>query len=131
MNPRFRHLLVVSDLQRSIDFYTTMLQAEVTTQWEGYACLELFGNILHLIDPGGPTPDKPDVSYVAPQSARLATHEVVIEVDDCRSFYETLVERGVVFMSAPTVPPWGTEVRCFFSDPDGHLFEVTQDLSRQ
>jgi catechol 2,3-dioxygenase-like lactoylglutathione lyase family enzyme len=38
--------------------------------------------------------------------------------------YETLKARGAEFLTPPV--NWGREIRCFFRDPDGHLFEISQ-----
>jgi catechol 2,3-dioxygenase-like lactoylglutathione lyase family enzyme len=49
---------------------------------------------------------------------------MTIRVPDCRAAYETLRARGAVFLTPPH--DRGHEVRRFFRDPDGHLFEISQ-----
>jgi catechol 2,3-dioxygenase-like lactoylglutathione lyase family enzyme len=49
---------------------------------------------------------------------------VTIRVPDCRAAYETLKRRGAEFLTPPV--DHGRETRCFFRDPDGHLFEISQ-----
>lgn len=49
---------------------------------------------------------------------------MTIRVPDCQQAYETLKERGAEFLT-PTYH-WDAEIRCFFRDPDGHLFEISQ-----
>jgi catechol 2,3-dioxygenase-like lactoylglutathione lyase family enzyme len=49
---------------------------------------------------------------------------MTIRVPDCRAAYETLKGRGAVFLTPPV--NWGSEMRAFFRDPDGHLFEISQ-----
>ena len=45
-------------------------------------------------------------------------------VPDCRAAHKTLSERGAVFLTEPLERE--TEIRCFFRDPDGHLFEISE-----
>ncbi|MGH8991647.1 MAG: VOC family protein [Acidimicrobiia bacterium] len=40
---------------------------------------------------------------------------------------ETLVARGAEFLTPPVEYQW--EVRAFFTDPDGHLFEISESRS--
>ena len=47
-----------------------------------------------------------------------------IRVPDCHAAYETLLSRGAVFLTPPV--DRGGEIRAFFRDPDGHLFEISQ-----
>jgi catechol 2,3-dioxygenase-like lactoylglutathione lyase family enzyme len=49
---------------------------------------------------------------------------MTIRVPDCQSAYETLKARGADFLTPPV--NWGYEIRAFFRDPDGHLFEISQ-----
>ncbi|MCA1737237.1 MAG: VOC family protein [Actinobacteria bacterium] len=41
----------------------------------------------------------------------------------CRAAHETLAGRGAEFLTPPL--NHGQETRCFFRDPDGHLFEIS------
>ena len=52
------------------------------------------------------------------------SHAFTIRVADCHRAYDVLRERGATFLTAPY--DWGGEIRCFFRDPDGHLFEISQ-----
>jgi catechol 2,3-dioxygenase-like lactoylglutathione lyase family enzyme len=45
-------------------------------------------------------------------------------VPDCRDAYRTLSSRGAAFLTPPV--DRGAETRCFFRDPDGHLFEISE-----
>jgi len=49
-------------------------------------------------------------------------------VADCRAVYTQLVERGAEFLAPPVEYPW--EIRAFFRDPDGHLFEISEARNR-
>lgn len=120
-------LLVVADLQRSLRFYEGVLGAHRVLAGESYAKLKLGAGELHLVTHSDPTPDKPGVSLVPPLPDAAAVHgEVVLHVRDCRKTFSTLSRRGARFLSPPTVPPWGHEIRAFLRDPDGHLIEISQ-----
>lgn len=119
-------LLVVSELQRSLQFYVERLGAAVLKAWVSYAVLRLGAGRIHLVTPGPPTDDKPGISLVGPADRNHPTGEVVLHVNDCHQVYAALVERGVRFLGPPNEPAWGGEIRCFLQDPDGHLIELSQ-----
>jgi catechol 2,3-dioxygenase-like lactoylglutathione lyase family enzyme len=122
------HLLVVSDLERSRAFYTDTVGATLHREYGGTsAVLRLLGTWLLLVTGGGPTPDKPGVTFAPPADPDRASHEMTFRVPDCRAAYETLRSRGATFLTPPTEYEW--EVRCFFRDPDGHLLEISEARS--
>jgi catechol 2,3-dioxygenase-like lactoylglutathione lyase family enzyme len=119
------HLLVISDLDRSRQFYREILGATVSREYGGTSCVLNFqGTWLLLVTGGGPTQDKPTVTFAPPENPDTVSHELTIRVPDCRAAYETLKARGAVFLTPPVI--WGREIRCFFRDPDGHLLEISQ-----
>jgi catechol 2,3-dioxygenase-like lactoylglutathione lyase family enzyme len=119
------HLLVISDLDRARAFYRDVLGASVYREYGGTSCvLQFQGAWLLLVTGGGPTPDKPDVTFAPPADPTHVSHEMTIRVPDCRAAYATLVERGAVFLTPPVESDW--EIRCFFRDPDGHLLEISE-----
>ena len=122
------HLLVVSDADRARDFYRDVLGAELYREYGGYSVvLRFLGTWLLLVTGGGPTLDKPDVTFCPPPDPRTVSHEMTIRVPDCRAAYETLRARGAEFLTPPVEYDW--EVRCFFRDPDGHLLEISEARS--
>jgi catechol 2,3-dioxygenase-like lactoylglutathione lyase family enzyme len=119
------HIFVVSDLERSRDWYATVLGAELYREYGGTsAVFTLAGTWLLLVTGGGPTEDKPDVSFVAPSDRSAVSHSVTMRVQDCQAAYDILRARGADFLTPPY--DWGSEIRCFFRDPDGNLFEISQ-----
>jgi catechol 2,3-dioxygenase-like lactoylglutathione lyase family enzyme len=117
-------LLVVSDIERSRTWYTDVLGATLYREYGGTSCvLQLLGQWLLLVTGGGPTDDKPTVSFVPPDPDRVSA-ELIFRVPDCRGAYATLIERGAEFLTPPVEN--GYEVRAFFRDPDGHLFEISE-----
>jgi lactoylglutathione lyase len=123
------HLLVVSDLGRSRDFYRDVMGAELYREYGGTsAVLRLLGTWLLLVTGGEPTEDKPTVTFAAPEDPDRVDHQMIIGVPDCLAAYETLRSRGAEFLTPPVDRGW--EVRCFFRDPDGHLIELSEARSR-
>jgi catechol 2,3-dioxygenase-like lactoylglutathione lyase family enzyme len=119
------HILVVGDAGRARDFYRDVLGAELYREYGGTSVvLRVFGTWLLLVTGGGPTPDKPEVTFAAPGDPGTVSHAMTIRVPDCRAAYETLLGRGAEFLTPPVDHEW--EVRCFFRDPDGHLLELSE-----
>ena len=119
------HILVVSDMEQARAFYADVLGATVVREYGGTSCVLKFqGAWLLLVTGGPPTPDKPDVTFTPPESVQRVSHAMTIRVPDCQSAYETLKSRGATFITPPV--DRGSEIRCFFRDPDGHLLEISQ-----
>jgi catechol 2,3-dioxygenase-like lactoylglutathione lyase family enzyme len=117
-------LLVVADVQRSREWYTGVLGATVFREYGGTSVvLQLLGDWLLLVTGGGPTEDKPTVTFAPPADPDLVSTELIFRVPDCRDAYRELRERGAEFLTEPVDN--GYEVRAFFRDPDGHLFEIS------
>jgi catechol 2,3-dioxygenase-like lactoylglutathione lyase family enzyme len=118
-------LLVVSDMEHSRDWYTRVLGASLYREYGGTSCvLQLLGNWLLLVTGGGPTDDKPTVTFTAPDDHDRVSTEMIFRVPDCRESYRILSERGAEFLTPPVDHGW--EIRAFFRDPDGHLFEISE-----
>ena len=118
-------LLVVADLARSVAWYRDVLGAEIVGEYGGTSALLRFvASWLLLVTGGGPTADKPTVTMDAPTDPDRASAELIVAVPDCRAAHSELVGRGAVFLADPVEYPW--EIRAFFRDPDGHLFEISQ-----
>ena len=61
----------------------------------GTSCvLRFLGTWLLLVTGGGPTADKPTVTFAPPPDPDAVSHEMTIRVPDCRAAYETLRSRG-------------------------------------
>jgi catechol 2,3-dioxygenase-like lactoylglutathione lyase family enzyme len=117
-------ILVVGDVEASVHWYRDILGADVARTYGESAVLEFLGTWLLLVAAGDPTPDKPDVSFTPPEDRHRVSHSFTIRVQDCDSAYRELLDRGAEFLTPPL--DRGEEIRCFFRDPDGHLFEISQ-----
>lgn len=122
------HILVVSDVATSRTFYQQQLGGSLLREYGGTsAVLRFGGSWLLLVTGGGPTPDKPDVTFAPPSNPDEVSHAITIRVPDCRAAYTALVRQGVTFLTPPVENDW--EIRCFFRDPDGHLLELSESRS--
>src|SRR5260370_24387600 len=120
-----RTLLVARNYPRSLAFYRDGLGATVVREFPGTLCfLSFAGSQVLLTVPGGPTKDKPTVTFAPPTDPDRVTSELAIRVPDCYAAYEVLRARGAEFLTPPV--DWGYELRAFFRDPDGHLLELSQ-----
>lgn len=118
-------MLVVADAGASRDWYVNVLDASVFGEYGGTSVvLELLGNWLLLVTGGEPSPEKPTVTLVSPEDPDRASGQIIFRVADCHGTYELLRSRGAAFLAPPL--DRGGEIRAFFRDPDGHLFEISQ-----
>ena len=118
-------ILVVSDLEKSKNFYLNILGAEPYREYGGTSVVIRFlGHWMLLVTEAGPTADKPNISFKANKSNTEVHFSYTIRVKDCHKSYEILKARGAEFITPPY--DWGAEIRCFFKDPDGNLFEISQ-----
>jgi len=115
---------VVADVARSATWYRDVLGATEHRRYEGACVLRLFGAWMLLVEGGGPTPDKPTVTFAPPPDPDVASAETIFRVPDCRGAYADLASRGATFLTPPV--DRGAETRAFFRDPDGHLFEISE-----
>jgi catechol 2,3-dioxygenase-like lactoylglutathione lyase family enzyme len=119
------HILVVRDLARAKRFYETVLGATLHSEYGGTSAVFNFnGAWLLVVTAGGPTKDKPGVHFKVLEEPSKVSHAMTIRVKDCHLAYKTLKSRGAVFLTPPV--RWEFEIRAFFRDPDGHLFEISQ-----
>ena len=119
------HLLVVADVEASRDWYVNVFDASVYAEYGGTSVvLELLGSWLLLVAGGGPTSDKPTVTFRPPADPDEVSAEIIFRVDDCEGLFRLLRARGADFLTDPVAS--GSEVRAFFRDPDGHLFEISE-----
>jgi lactoylglutathione lyase len=116
--------LFVADLQKSVEFYTTVLGFEVERRSPGYVPVRSGSVVIGL----GPANGLPKSHYFNPgiQSSRrgLGT-EIVLEVDDVQGFYSKVQATGYSKILTPlSKRPWGaTDFR--LADPDGYYLRIT------
>lgn len=130
---RIRHtMMLVSDLERSIDFYTRLLEMDLQrlrpspekserVGYVGYGTEDEFPG-LELIETGGP-------GHV-PQMPKWHGH-VALYVSDLYKLSEKLRAQGVKFTLGPQPNRPGSQDHvAFIQDPDGYVLELTERHSK-
>jgi len=115
------HFLVVSDQDRSREFYQSVFGAKVVLERDP-VILRLANSWLILNVGGGPTDDKPDVTLATPADPHLASAFLNLRVADIQAAFAEWSARGAEFLTEPK--DHGREIRAYIRDPDGHLIEV-------
>ena len=116
-------LLIVSDQDRSREFYVNVLGASAIRERDPVV-LRLGGMWLILNIGGGPTPDKPETVAAPPADRSRFSSALILRVADVYSTWERLQSAGAEFLTGPI--DRGPEIRCYLHDPDGHLIEIGQ-----
>jgi catechol 2,3-dioxygenase-like lactoylglutathione lyase family enzyme len=141
----------VSDLDRSIDFYSRLLGFELVGRWTrkgsfidtvvGFADAELDIAVLRI--PRAPQQQSGHhlelIEYVAPKGERLdlatcnvgAAH-MALETDTIHATCEHLAANGVTLVSLPVRIESGANeggYACYLRDPDGFTIELVQRRS--
>jgi lactoylglutathione lyase len=130
---RIRHTMMhVSNLERSIDFYTRLLGMDVQrirpnpakherVGYLGYGSEDEFPG-LELIETGGP-------GHV--QKVPRWYGHIALYVSELYKLSEKLKAEGVVFTLGPQPNRPGSQDHvAFIEDPDGHLIELTERHSK-
>ena len=119
------HMFVVADLERAKNWYVDVLGCAIYGEYGGSSVvLDWNGSWFLLVTGGEPTEDKPTVHLAAPADRDRVARSTIFRVGDCRGLHRSLSEKGVEFLSDPV--DHGYEIRAFFRDPDGHLFEISE-----
>lgn len=125
-----RHtMLPVSDLERTVEFYTRLLGMDVQrvrdvpekgerVRYLGYGNEEDAGPALELIESPASRGKAPLPQW---------TGHVALYVSDCHRLCETLKAEGVEFVSGPGPNrPGSKDIYAFIKDPDGYVLELTE-----
>jgi lactoylglutathione lyase len=119
--------LFVEDPERSKSFYENVFDLSPVFEDENSVAFKfenMFVNLLktpaahELIDP----------AVVAGQDAG-SRFQLTIWVDDADAVSEELASRGVTLLNGPMNREWGMRTAAF-TDPDGHIWEVAQELPK-
>jgi catechol 2,3-dioxygenase-like lactoylglutathione lyase family enzyme len=121
------YFIVSSDIARSRRFYTDVLGGEVVLDGDP-TIVALANGWVTISGPGAPTDDKPTVALETPHDPDRVSSFLNLRVADIASAYVLWRERGADFLTPPI--DRGVEIRCYMRDPDGHLIEVGQLVSK-
>jgi lactoylglutathione lyase len=120
------HFLVVSDQDRSREYYRTLFDATVMLERDP-VILKVANSWLILNVGGGPTDDKPTVTLTTPPDPDRTSAFLNVRVADIHAAYAEWSAKGAEFLTEPK--DHGREIRAYIRDPDGHLIEVGQTTS--
>jgi lactoylglutathione lyase len=121
------HFLVVSDQDRSREFYRSVFGATVLVERDP-VIMRLANSWLILNVGGGPTDDKPTVTLATPADPDRTSAFLNLRVADIAAVYAEWSAKGAQFLTEPK--QHAREIRAYIRDPDGHLIEVGQTTAR-
>ena len=117
------HFLVVSDQDRSREFYRSVFGATVLLERDP-VIMKIANSWLILNVGGGPTDDKPTVTLATPDDPYRTSAFLNLRVADIAACYADWSAKGAEFLTPPKQHQY--EIRCYIRDPDGYLIEVGQ-----
>jgi catechol 2,3-dioxygenase-like lactoylglutathione lyase family enzyme len=117
------HFLVVSDQDRSREFYRSLFDGLVLLERDP-VIMKVANTWLILNVGGGPTDDKPTVTLMTPRDPNQTSAFLNVRVADIHQVYREWSAKGAEFLTEPK--DHGQEIRAYIRDPDGHLIEVGQ-----
>jgi catechol 2,3-dioxygenase-like lactoylglutathione lyase family enzyme len=117
--------LFVDDPQRSKRFYENAFELQSIYEDENSAVVQFENTILNLLK----TAEAHNLIAPAPVGTREAGSRLqfTIWVDDADAVCAELATRGVELLNGPMNRPWGARTAAF-TDPDGHIWEVAQQI---
>ena len=116
--------LFVTDMQKSIDFYTNVLGFDRMKGEPDYAPVRS-GSVLIALGPAAGLPKKHHFNPEVQTGRRGLGVEIVLEVDDLKPYFEKVKASGYKGVLSPMQKQsWGaTDFRV--TDPDGYYLRIT------
>ena len=118
--------LFVADPQQSKVFYERVFEVPVLFEDDNSAAFRFENTIINLLATPAAHELIEPATVGGPEGG--ARSQFTIGVEDTNAVIEQLRERGVELLNGPIDRPWGVRTAAF-SDPDGHVWEVAQNLS--
>jgi lactoylglutathione lyase len=118
--------LFVEDPARSKAFYANVFDAPLVYEDESAAAFRFENTIVNLLRRG----DAGELVDPGPVAAAGVGSQLQLTtwVDDVDATCVELAARGVELLNGPVDRPWGVRTAAF-ADPDGHVWEVAQQLA--
>ena len=118
--------LFVEDAQRSKEFYERVFEATEVYEDENSAAFRFENMIVNLLNMSeAPGLIAPSAVAGGDSGSRF---QLTVWVKDAAAVCEQLAARGVTLINGPIDRAWGMRTACF-ADPDGHIWEVAQELA--
>jgi lactoylglutathione lyase len=117
--------LFVDDPARSKAFYERTFDVSVLFEDETSVAYQ-YGQVVVNLVSRSTADELVEPAPIAP-AGTPSTNMLTVWVSDCDAVCATLRERGVTLLNGPIDRPWGVRTAAF-ADPDGHVWEVAQQL---
>lgn len=118
--------LFVEDPRRSKSFYQDVFDVSAIYEDEDAVAFKFENMIVNLLKAPAAR-DLIDPGAVASQDSG-SRFQLTVWVDDADAVCEDLATRGVGLLNGPLDRDWGMRTASF-TDPDGHIWEIAQELS--
>ena len=118
--------LFTEDVSRAQEFYERVFEVSPIFEDDTSVAFQFGSTIVNVVDSSG-APELIEPAKVAPPDAG-SRMQLTIWVDDADATCAELARRGVQLLNGPQDRPWGVRTAAF-SDPDGHVWEIAQNLS--
>ena len=119
--------LFIDDVQRSKDFYSNVFGADVIHEDEVSVVFRFENTAINLLQSKA-APELISPAPVADQASG-SRYQFTIGVEDVDTVCAELDQRGVHLLNGPMDRPWGIRTASF-TDPDGHIWEIAHQLSK-
>jgi lactoylglutathione lyase len=116
----------VEDPKRSKAFYEQVFGVPVVFEDESSAAFKFENTIVNLLATPAAHELIEPATVGGPEAG--ARFQFTIWVEDANAAIEQLRERGVELLNGPIDREWGMRTAAF-ADPDGHVWEVAQQLA--
>jgi catechol 2,3-dioxygenase-like lactoylglutathione lyase family enzyme len=117
--------LFIDDVQRSKAFYEKAFDVQPVFEDADAVTFRFENTLVNLLQRGS-APELIEPARVAPPDTGSQL-QLTVTVEDADAACSTLAERGVTLLNGPIDRPWGVRTAAF-ADPDGHVWEVAQNL---
>ena len=121
-------ILIVADLDRTLQFYTEVLGLRLGHRADDYAQFATGATRLGFYSRNAMAKTL-GLPLEAP-AAHAPGFELGFKVDNVDAAFTDLVKRGATPVTPPVTRAWGQRT-AYIRDPDGHLIELAQQLQRQ
>lgn len=117
--------LFVEDPRRAQAFYETVFEVEPVYEDDVSAAFEFANTLVNLLARSAARELIEPARVADPEAGTRC--QLTIWVDDVDAECARPAERGVELVNGPIDRRWGLRTACF-ADPDGHVWEVAQQL---
>ena len=118
--------LFVDDVSRAKSFYQGAFDLEPIHEDDDSAALKFENTIVNLL--ARPAAHELVEPATVAASGAGSSFQLTIWVEDTDALIEELRSRGIELLNGPIDREWGVRTATF-SDPDGHVWEIAQELA--